>query len=177
MIVDSSSLIIFAKINKLKILLDLYNNISITQEIYKETVKEGEIIDSSDSKIIKEFIDSNKIKIIDLNKEYENFFRNLDKRYSQLGCGESSAIALALQEKERIIIMDERLGRKVCKLYDITPKGTLRVLLEAFKRGIINELKLKEIIKNILENKFRIGADVINEFWVLFEKIKRGRLR
>ena len=171
MIVDSSSLIIIAKVNKLEVLLRLYKDIFITKNIYKETVEEGMIIGASDSKIIKNFVEDNKIKILNLNKKYDNFSNELKKIFPQLGDGESDAISLALQEKDNII-MDEKIGRQVCRLYNLKPKGTLRILLEAYKNNIIKEDELKQIINDIIKYKFRIGADVINEFWNLFDKIK-----
>ncbi|MBI2672146.1 DUF3368 domain-containing protein [Candidatus Woesearchaeota archaeon] len=171
MIVDSSSLIILAKVNILLVLTKLYKNIFITKKIYNETVEEGLVIDAADSKIIKNFVENSKIKVLNLNKKYENFSNELKNIYSQLGDGESDAISLALQEKDNII-MDEKIGRQVCKLYNLKPKGTLRILLEAYKNNIIKEDELREIINEIIKYKFRIGADVINEFWILFEKIK-----
>ena len=57
MIIDSSSLIIFAKINKLELLEKLYGKLEITKEIYKETVDDGILINASDAKIIKDFFE------------------------------------------------------------------------------------------------------------------------
>ncbi len=175
MIIDSSSLIIFAKLNKLDILLKLYENIDITKEIYKETVQEGLIIEAPDSKIIKECVENKKIKIIELKKEYEDFSAKLREKYYQLGIGESESIALAIQEKERIIIMDEKIGRQVCKLYGLKPIGSLRILLNAYKNNIVSESELRDIINEMVKYKFRPGGDILNEFWVIFEKIKKKR--
>ena len=172
MIVDSSSLIIFAKLNKLDMLIKLYGNINITNEIYKEVVIEGLAIDAPDAKIIESFSNSNKIKIIPLNAKYESFSKELRRIYSQLDVGESDAISLVLQEGKKEIIMDEKIGRQISKLYNLKPLGSLRILLNAYKKNIIQESELREIIKEMIGHKFRIGADVINEFWIIFEKIK-----
>ena len=55
MISDSSTLIIFAKINKLDLLKKLYGKIQISETIYKEIVDEGEakgeIVKNSDTNI------------------------------------------------------------------------------------------------------------------------------
>ena len=68
MIVDSSTLIIFAKINQLEILRKLYGQIHITKEIYREIIEEGLSINAPDAKILKNSVDKKKIKIILLGK-------------------------------------------------------------------------------------------------------------
>ncbi len=175
MIIDASSLIIFAKINKLELLSKLFGTLIITDEIYKETVEEGLIINAPDAKIIKKAIEDNKIKLISLNNKYSNLCKELKETFSQLDIGESEVIALALQNKEKAIIIDEKLGRKVCKLYKIKPIGTLRIILESYKKGIIKEQEVKETINELVKNDFRIGADVMNEFWIIFDRIKKKR--
>lgn len=177
MIIHSSSLIIFGKINKLRILRGLYDLLYITKDIYEETVEEGILINAPDSRIIQKAIDNKEIKVLPLDKKYTGFSKELRKTYNQLGTGEADAIALALQKKQKEIIMDERLGRQVCKLYDLKPIGTLRIVLNAYEKNIIKEKELRELIKEIIGNKFRIGADVINEFWLIFDKLKKKKNR
>ncbi|MBI2110604.1 DUF3368 domain-containing protein [Candidatus Woesearchaeota archaeon] len=176
MIIDSSSLIIFAKIKKIDILLKLYKTLSITKEIYKETVEQGIAINAPDAKIIKEFVESKKIKIKDLDKTYAKLSKELRSIYSQLGFGESEAIALTLQEGDNLLIMDEGLGRDVAKLYSLKPIGSLRILLEAYKENILDEEKLRETVREMIKNKFRLGAEVIDEFWRIFDKIKKKKI-
>ncbi len=175
MIADSSSLIIFGKINRLDILAKLYGKIIITKGIYKETVEQGLAIDASDAKIIDNFVDNNQIKVLSLDEKYEKFSKELRRIYPQLGIGESDAISLSLQEKNKSVIIDESIGRNIAKLYNLKPVGSLRILLEAYKKNIIHETELKNITGEMIKNKFRIGAEVINEFWNIFEKIKKKR--
>ena len=172
MITDSSLLIYLAKMNKLEILEKLYGPIYITEEIYNETVKEGLLIDALDAKIILEAKEKGMIKIISLNKEHLELSKKLRNIY-KLGYGESDAIALALQEKKKEVLIDDGGGRKVCKMYNLQPKGTLGVILESYKRNILNEQEVKEIIKELIKSKFWIGGQLINEFWNIFEKIKK----
>jgi|SRR3989344_1953509 len=173
MIIDSSALIIFAKINKLDILIKLYKKLKITKEIYKETVEDGILINAPDARIIESFIQDKKIEIIELKEKYGEFFKKLLSIYSQLGKGEASVIALCLKENEKTLVMDESIARKIAKLYNLQPIGSLRILLEAYKNKIINEKELEKIIEDMINNKYRIGAEVINEFWILFEKLKK----
>jgi|GEM_PF-2554101 predicted nucleic acid-binding protein len=173
MIIDSSSLIIFAKINKLNVLERLYKSLGITKEVYKETVEEGLVVGASDAEIIKKYVESGKIKIIPLNEKYEKISEELIKIYPQIDIGESSIISLCLQESKRGVIIDEATARKVAKLYGVRAVGSLRILLESYKKDIINENEIREIVSEIIKNKFRLGGEVINEFWNIFEKIKK----
>jgi len=173
MIIDSSSLIIFAKINKLNVLEMLYKSLEITKEVYKETVEEGLVVGASDAEIIKKYVESGKIKIIPLNEKYEKISEELIKIYPQIDIGESSIISLCLQESKRGVIIDEATARKIAKLYGVRAVGSLRILLESYKKDIINENEIREIVSEIIKNKFRLGGEVINEFWNIFEKIKK----
>ncbi len=173
MIIDSSSLIILAKLNRLDLLSKLYKDIQITKGIYEETVEEGIKINAPDAKLIEKAVETKKIRIIELNLKYFKFSEELRNTFSQLGKGEADAISLALQQSQEKIIMDEKFGRQVCKLYKIKPMGTLRVILGAYEKNLIRRNELNEIIKEMIESKFRIGADVITEFWDIFEKLKR----
>ncbi|MBS3075266.1 DUF3368 domain-containing protein [Candidatus Pacearchaeota archaeon] len=175
MIADSSSLIIFAKINKLNILIKLFNKIQITKEIYNEIIEQGILIHAPDAEILKNFFNNKKIEIIELNKNYEEIAKKLRKTYFQLGIGEAEAIALSLQEKNKSLVIDERIGRNIAKLYDLKPIGSLRILLEAYKKKIINEKELRSSLDEMIKNKFRIGAEIINEFWKVFEKLKKEK--
>lgn len=177
MIIDSSSLIILAKINRLDIIIKLYGNIEITKEIHYETVEKGLSINAPDAKIIKQFLDQNKINIIPLKDKYKTFSKHLQNIYIQLGSGEAEAITLSLQEKKPSLIMDEKLGRSVCKLHKLKPIGTLRILIEAYKRNLITEEETKSITNDLIRYKFRISADVISKFFDILEivKIKRKK--
>ncbi len=173
MIIDSSSIIIFSKINKLDLLVKLYKQIEITPEIYKETVEEGLLIEAPDAMLIKKFTKEGKIKVVKLNDKYTVISKELGKTYPQIGAGESDAISLCLQKNDKTLIIDEANARKVAKLYRLRPIGSLRVLLDLYIKKYIEERELRLIIGEMTKNKFRIGGDVINEFWNMFEKIKR----
>ena len=46
---------------------------------------------------------------------------------------------------------------------------------EAYKKKIINEKELRSSLDEMIKNKFRIGAEIINEFWKVFEKLKKEK--
>jgi len=57
-----------------------------------------------------------------------------------LGAGESSAMALALENPSRILLLDDALARRTAQAAGLTVWGTLRVLLEAKSAGLTAEI-------------------------------------
>ena len=58
-----------------------------------------------------------------------------------LGAGEVAAMALALENPERVIVLDDALARRTAKAAGLTVLGTLKVLLEAKTIGVIEAVK------------------------------------
>jgi len=58
-----------------------------------------------------------------------------------LGMGELSVMALALENSEKIILLDDALARRHAKAAGLTVWGTLKVLLEAKSKGIAESIK------------------------------------
>jgi predicted nucleic acid-binding protein len=65
-----------------------------------------------------------------------------------LGLGELETMALAFENKDRVIILDDALARKIAQAAGLEVWGTLKVLLEAKKNGLIKSLSPKlELLK------------------------------
>jgi predicted nucleic acid-binding protein len=66
-----------------------------------------------------------------------------------LGAGELAAMALALENQDRIVLLDDMLARRTAKAAGLTVWGTLKILLEAKAQGLTRKIaplvgKLKE---------------------------------
>ena len=75
-----------------------------------------------------------------------------------LGSGELSAMALALENPSRIILLDDALARRTAQAAGLTVWGTLRVLLEAKSKGLVDELD--SLIPRIQKAGLWISDDV-----------------
>ena len=53
-----------------------------------------------------------------------------------LGGGELAVLSLSLEKPERILLIDERIARRIAEAAGITVWGTLRILLEAKSKGL-----------------------------------------
>lgn len=57
-----------------------------------------------------------------------------------LGAGELAAMALALENPDRIVLLDDSLARRIGQAAGLKVWGTLKVLLEAKGKGLIDTL-------------------------------------
>lgn|SRR3989338_98955 len=170
MISNASPLIYLGKLNKLDLMIKLFNKIEITHSVYEEIVcREDDY--KPEVEIIKDFVDK-KLIIIEKLDEKMNEQSNFIKNSFKLHTGESDTIALALQKRKKKVIIDEKYARRTAELHGLFPIGTLGVILLAYKRKIILEYDVKNIVEGLVLGSFRTGADVLNEFWKLFDLIK-----
>jgi predicted nucleic acid-binding protein len=76
-----------------------------------------------------------------------------------LGGGESEAITLALQEKARLIILDDRPARRMAESLGLQVIGTLGLLTTAKKRGLISAIK--PFIDALDTHHFHVAPELI----------------
>ena len=57
-----------------------------------------------------------------------------------LGAGERAAMALALENPDRVVLLDDMLARRIAQAAGLQVWGTLKVLLEAKSRGLIGSI-------------------------------------
>lgn len=134
---DTSCLIIFTKIGELDLLRQLYKTVTITQDILLEY---GEHLP--------DWIEVQQAK--DLYRE-QLLEMQIDK-------GEASAIALALETSEHIIILDDWKARKLAERLGLSVTGTLGVIIKAKNNGIIPSIK--PYLDKIRETNFRISEEL-----------------
>lgn len=58
-----------------------------------------------------------------------------------LGMGEIAAMALALENRDRVVLLDDMLARRTAQAAGLQVWGTLKILLEAKSHGIIDEVE------------------------------------
>lgn len=172
MISNASPLINFAKVNKLELLIKCIGTVVITEGVLAEIVKKEGF--AQEAQLLSEQIVQQKIFAKKLSSEYLNKAEQL-RNVFKLGVGESEAIALALQEEEADVLMDDSDGREAAELNGLNPVGSLRVLLLAFDKGIVNEGEVLKIFRKMVENKFWMSGEVALKFLELFEKLKKSK--
>ena len=134
---DTSCIILLAKIEELDLLHKLYGTIITTKEVADEFG-----LPLPDWFEIKEPADKNYQSIIELS---------VDK-------GEASAIALAIEYNDCLLIIDDLKGRKLAHQLGLTIIGTLGIIVDAKLAGIIPSVK--PILAKIKQTNFRISEKV-----------------
>ena len=74
--------------------------------------------------------------------------------------GEASSIALALETKNSLVIIDEIKGRKIAASYDLEIIGTIGILILAKNKGLIKDLI--HTVQKLQKNGFRVSDKIID---------------
>ena len=153
-------------------LLKLFDEVEITEGVCKEAILEGLEKKFEDSFILKSYLDKNQIKAIKLSDKYLKLAEKIQYLHN-IGVGEAQAIALAKQLNRKELVIDETLAREAAKSFGLKPFGSLRILLLAYERNLLNEKEVEELVNKMIKLKFRISAATLIRFGELFEKIKK----
>jgi predicted nucleic acid-binding protein len=145
-----------AIIGRLDLLRHFYETIHVPDAVWNELVKQGAGKPGSEAIAATSWIQTHTVQ----NQPLVAALRE------QLDPGESEAIALALEIKATLVLLDETEGRRVATLHGLNKTGALGILLQARKHGIIHSMQ------NEME-KLQQQA----HFWIsppLFEKLLRA---
>lgn len=93
------------------------------------------------------------------------------KRLEEFGIdeGEAEAISLAIDLKCKDVLVDQSHARVAAKVFGLTPRGTIFVLLKALRKNIIT---FDDYLKDLGE-LIRVGFRMSDEVYV--EAVKLGR--
>jgi predicted nucleic acid-binding protein len=136
---DTSCLILLQKIGQLQLLPKLYSQIFVT------------------SLIVKEFGGDLPAEIVVRDAQDLNLIRTLSLTVDQ---GEASAIALAFEIDDSILVLDDRKARKFASSLGLKLTGTLGILLKAKHLGVLPSLK--QILDELRKTDFRISQEIID---------------
>lgn len=147
---NSSPIIHLNKIGYVHLLENLYKRVYITDHVFEECTG-GSFLSPEVSKEIEHirkisFFEIKHIKNIDL---FLSFSKLVDE-------GEASAIALALENKANLILLDDREAKELADIYNLNYTGTIGVLLKAKEVGLIDD-SVPEILEKLKESGFYVS--------------------
>jgi len=140
-IADTSVLILLQNIEELDLLQKVYGNIDVTPEVANEFLHS-----------LPAWITIQKVQDI----KYQEFLE------IQLDPGEAGAIALAKEQNNALLLLDDLKARKVAKKLNIRFTGTLGILYKAKETGIVPAIK--PLTDKLIKNNFRISEKILKEF-------------
>jgi len=146
---DTSCLILLDKLGRIDLLKSLFNKVTITGIIADEFGKE-----------LPDFIEIR-------NPQEKNYQRILE---SFLDSGEASAFALAIENNDCLLIIDDLKARREAKQLKLNFTGTIGILILAIEKGYIENVSV--LIDEIKGTNFRISEKYIDEIKRSFNKLK-----
>ena len=143
---NAGPLMVFSKLTILHLLKGRYVRVELPLSVYRETVSVGIRRGYTDAQVLNSFLMQNEwkpIKTFEIPVDVQNL--NLDR-------GEKKSIALALS-KNALLLMDEERGRDFARQNNLSVRGSLGVLIEAYAKKVISEDQLRFYFQQISERK------------------------
>ncbi len=152
---NSGPLIHLAKAQLLDYLFMLYDIIFIPETVFQEVIIKGKKNGHADAFLIEEKIKNSQIVVKNVN------FDRISPRTTKLHRGELEAILLAINSKNKIILLDDEEARIFARIMKLKVKGTLGLLKDFVKHKL---LEIKEALKflNRLNEIMYLSADIYN---------------
>ena len=123
-----------AKLNLLHLLKELYGRVHFALSVYEETVVEGVRQGYEDAGTLRSFLDQMGWR----PQQVEPANMPAGLREAHLDRGERDTLALAISLNSRLVLMDEIAGRQSARERGLAVRGTLGVLIEAYRRELIS---------------------------------------
>ena len=137
---DTSTLILFHKIDEISLLEKVYGELITTPEIAEEFGEKLPVWIK-----IQSVSDTKYQKVLETQVDY----------------GEASAIALAAEFEDVTLLLDDLKARKLATKLNFKVTGALGVIHKAKQMSIIP--KVKPLINKLLKTDFRIADNIIEE--------------
>lgn len=144
--IDACSIILLAKSTVLEEFTK-QKKIIISEGVYKE-VREGKKKKLLNAILTEKLVEEKKIIV------KKNVNRELLQKITSdfgLGAGEAETIVLALETDDKIVITDNKQGRKAAKIYGLQLAGSIGVVISLFKTKKISKEKAVNALK-LLKN-------------------------
>ncbi|CAG0928861.1 hypothetical protein TFLX_01106 [Thermoflexales bacterium] len=146
---DTSPLINLAAVGQLDLLRQLYDRVIIPQAIYDEIVIAGAGQPGAAEVKTASWIETRRVQ----NQALADVLK------LELDRGEAEAVALALELKADLLLIDERKGRAIATRLGLVYIGLLGALVEAKRCGLIPAVK--PIVDNLIAKAgFWINVDL-----------------
>ncbi len=147
-ITDTSTLILFQKIDEFDLLQKVYGNLITTPEVVEEYGDE-----------LPDWIEIKEVG----DQKYQDFLE------TQVDYGEASAIALASEFDDVLLLLDDLKARKLAKRLSFRFTGTLGIIHKAKQLSLIG--KVKPLIDKLLLTDFRIADNIIEEILIINKEL------
>jgi predicted nucleic acid-binding protein len=150
---NAGPLIALAKIERFELLRKLFSELCIPQAVYNEVVVigAGRAGANETEQAVGDWIEVQEVKDLVMVKSL----------LTKLGKGESEAIALALETKADLVLLDDYKARATAEFMGLNMTGTVGMLNKAQKEGLISDLR--PLLDELRARGFRLSDKVYAE--------------
>ena len=156
-IVDTSSLFYFHRVGLFELFKKLYGHIIVPQAVKNELMEgqtQGEDVPQLE-----------KYPWVEIRSVSMPRYLQL---IADLGPGESEVLALATNHPSALVVLGDKLARRIAGMRGLRLTGTAGILLKAKKSGLIPELK--PVINKLLDLDFRLKPELVKEILTLADE-------
>jgi predicted nucleic acid-binding protein len=151
-VVDSTVLIYLSKIDVLRLLDELFEEVLVPEAVHEEVIVSGLEQRYSDALAVDE---ANFLSVRDVENDDIEYLQ----QSANLGLGESEAITLARME-DCHCLTDDHAARKTAESFGVNVGGTVYVLLAALKDNIIDFNGYEGALSDLADTDFRMKASL-----------------
>jgi predicted nucleic acid-binding protein len=142
---NAGPLIALAKVNQLHLLAKLYGTVLVPASVYDEVVTQGLARGDLDALVARLFLDQHQWPVINVDAAE---FTRLNSEVV-LHAGETAVIVLGLSSQGCLLLLDDTVARGEAQRLGLRVKGTLGVLVEAYRHQHISRPQLELVMQEI----------------------------
>jgi len=157
-VTNSGPLMALAKLGLLHLLSQLYGKVDMPEAVYDEVVLSGRAQGYSDSLPVKLAIQRKQLVVKKVNKLKDEIAE------LPLHRGEKQVLCLALESQADLVLLDDMLARNEARALGISVKGTLGVVVKAYRMGFLNLNEVHTIFDDIANR---------DDIWIAKELCRR----
>jgi predicted nucleic acid-binding protein len=146
-VIDSSTLVSFAKINKLELIKLISKKVVAVREVYEECVEKGVELGYADANKIKQLFNENIVGL----EAFADY-----KKFSGVSEVDSKVITLAKARKDSLFADDAKLSRRA-KAEDVEVRNTPDILLHLMRTKRITKQEFRNLLRKLVTNKRMSG--------------------
>ncbi len=144
---NAGPLIALGKLGQLSLLLTLYGAILIPREVYNEVVINGLRLGADDAPAVDFLVQQGHIRVVEVVMPSP-----LPAWALSLDAGEIEVIVLGQQQAADWVLIDNEHARKAARQVGLPLKGTIGLLLEAWRQGHLS-LQAFELLIQEMKNR------------------------
>lgn len=146
LVMNSSTTILLAKTNLLRMIDEQFDDVAIPQEVYREAVEEAKRLGYDDAAITEKEVKDKRLKVkrIKDEKMVRRFMQDFSMRR-----GESETVVLALEEKADLLATDDYQCMKACRALDMPFTQAISLIVALFESKKIGREKTLEAMERL----------------------------